>query len=320
MSGSMLANFCCQIRLACPNDIATYCRLWNTVWPHLKITTAGLERDRTSLPSENQATIWLAFAGDEPIGFAECHREMGSYHPRKWTTSFAVNDEYRNLGVGRALYQTLEAFVHNQDPICLYSRAVESEVDALEFLDRRGFCEVKRDFESKLELESLPAEILDAMDDPEATIVSARELDSIEFRQELHQVFEAVRIDTPRADPPTPMAFDAFNEVVLNDPELLWEGTHIALDGGKIAGFSGLYRSEGDGELFQWLTAVKRENRGKGLAQAIKARAARWAIQNGYKVVRTDNDTRNAPMLAINDKMGYERLLGMVTLVKTYES
>jgi RimJ/RimL family protein N-acetyltransferase len=53
------------------------------------------------------------------------------------------------------------------------------------------------------------------------------------------------------------------------------------------------------------MTATLPEFRRRGLALAVKLAAARWAQANGLERVLTENDERNAGMLAINERLGY---------------
>jgi GNAT superfamily N-acetyltransferase len=53
-------------------------------------------------------------------------------------------------------------------------------------------------------------------------------------------------------------------------------------------------------------TGVRQGYRGRGVATALKVRAIRAARERGVQVLETENAARNAPMLAINRKLGYE--------------
>ena len=54
------------------------------------------------------------------------------------------------------------------------------------------------------------------------------------------------------------------------------------------------------------MTGVRRDRRGRGLAQAVKVASAWHARERGLRVLVTANDLDNEPMLAINRKLGFE--------------
>ncbi len=56
------------------------------------------------------------------------------------------------------------------------------------------------------------------------------------------------------------------------------------------------------------MTAVRRAWRGRGLAHALKAATIVWAIGAGLEALDTGNDIDNAPMRAVNRRLGYEPL------------
>ena len=60
------------------------------------------------------------------------------------------------------------------------------------------------------------------------------------------------------------------------------------------------------------LTGVHRDYRGKGLALAVKLKAIDYAKQKGAKFIRTHNDSNNMPMLNVNQKLGYEKMPGLI--------
>ena len=62
-------------------------------------------------------------------------------------------------------------------------------------------------------------------------------------------------------------------------------------------------------------TGVERDYRGRGLAQALKLLAVRFAQHYGAAYIRTNNDSQNAPMLAVNRKLGYRPEPGKYRLV-----
>ena len=55
-----------------------------------------------------------------------------------------------------------------------------------------------------------------------------------------------------------------------------------------------------------WMTGTRRAYRGRGLALAVKLASIEWAAANGITRMLTFNDATNAPMLAVNRRLGYE--------------
>jgi RimJ/RimL family protein N-acetyltransferase len=55
------------------------------------------------------------------------------------------------------------------------------------------------------------------------------------------------------------------------------------------------------------MTGTLRSFRGRGLARLAKLCQLEWAARNGIVSVVTENDETNAPMLAVNTRLGYRR-------------
>ena len=62
----------------------------------------------------------------------------------------------------------------------------------------------------------------------------------------------------------------------------------------------------------QGVLDARRNNRmrGKRLARALKLETLVQAIDLGVSTVETDNDSENAPILHINEELGYEEMPG----------
>ena len=305
-----------KIRLAEESDLETFVRVFDKIWPnHLGL--AELRRDLQLMPEVQRMTVWLAELGGEPIGVARLYRLIGAFHPQKWFGEMGLLEAHRKCGYGSQLYNHLIHLLRREGAIQVTGRTRDDDNHSIQFLTRRGFKETKRDFESTLELGKLDDTVLDAMDDRSFDIRTAKEADSDRFRHQWHELFEMVRRDIPRDEPPTPLAFEEFAEIFLEDKEFLWDVSMFAFDGDSLIGFTLLYEMDGRGVLFQALTAVHRGHRGRGLAKSLKARAMRRAKQNGFAEAHCDNDTRNTPIIMINERLGYRRKPGMIAMRKS---
>jgi len=113
----------------------------------------------------------------------------------------------------------------------------------------------------------------------------------------------------PSIDPATDITFEEWRQHWIDAPSFLTDAFFIAIDrDGRWLGMSNLQRSiEDPSFIWQGLTGVRREARGKGLAMALKLETVRYAQAIGVDHIKTWNDQSNRPMLAINEAMGFAK-------------
>ena len=84
------------------------------------------------------------------------------------------------------------------------------------------------------------------------------------------------------------------------------DGSFAAIDDGRVVAFTMLAANLERGRAFTEYTATLRDYRSRGLARAREARvASRGRPSNGIRAAWTTNDETNAPMLAVNRRLGY---------------
>jgi mycothiol synthase len=300
------------------SDFPEIVRVQHAAVPLHPWSVGELERDLEKLEERLQYHWCIAESNGELVGFSRFARNAGSYHPQKFGLDLCVDPKFQARGIGKGLYLATLEKAQTFDAISLRTQVRESDVRGLRFAQDRGFLETKRDFESTLELASFDFAAFERPLPEGIGLKNFRDLESPEFRHQFHQVFSTVRLDVPRAEPPTPLTLEFFEENVLDDPELISEAFVFAMRGTQILAFTGGYQGAQPGWVDQWLTAVVREARGQGLATAIKVRALRAVLELGFKTVRTDNDTQNSAMLAVNDKLGYQRQPAVLSMLKSF--
>ncbi|MEY4530538.1 MAG: hypothetical protein RLZZ156_1259 [Deinococcota bacterium] len=309
-----------QIRDFTITDLNQVVAIQNAVVPNQALSYAELEHDLTKLEERVRQVFIVAEENDAVIGAANYHRFAGSYHPNKFGIEIWVNPEHQGRGVGSALYTALLGKLEPLEPISVSTQVRESDTRAMRFAQSRGFLEIKRDFESLLDITNFSSQLYQekilSLEQRGLQLISWAEADSLECRQELHSVFSIVRHDVPRAEPPTPITFEFLNENVLS--ESLMQASFYAFEDNKIIGFTGCFRGAHEGWLDQWLTATTRAVRGRGIATALKVKQIEMAQKLGFTIIRTDNDTRNTGMLAINDKLGFIRQPAVLVLKKEF--
>jgi mycothiol synthase len=150
----------------------------------------------------------------------------------------------------------------------------------------------------KLKSEGVELTTLAAWDDPDK-IAKLYELDSI------------TRQDIPTSVPILTEAIHDF-ERRMTGPDRRAEGTWMALEGSLPIAMSYLRFPPVRGMVWTGYTASHPRHRGRGLARAVKLQSLGQAAELGIPKVGTDNDGQNAPMLHINEALGYVRRPGFV--------
>ena len=130
--------------------------------------------------------------------------------------------------------------------------------------------------------------------------------------QRLHELSELARLDVPRSLPALANSKEMFLARISTPgvgPERIW----VAELDGELIGLSYLRYPPVRGHVWTGFTASHPAHRGKGIARAVKMETLVQAIDLGVPRVRTDNDERNAPMLHINQKLGYHSIPAWVS-------
>jgi GNAT superfamily N-acetyltransferase len=84
------------------------------------------------------------------------------------------------------------------------------------------------------------------------------------------------------------------------------EGQLVAAHGDEWVGTAALLDSPESDLMYHGITGDLPAYRGKRLATALKSLAVRLARPRGVKLLRTNNDAENAPMLAVDRMLGYQ--------------
>ncbi len=175
------------------------------------------------------------------------------------------------------------------------------------FLARHGFAEVDRITPVMLDLTTFdPARFTPPAPDGITFFSYAEAGDTDEHRHRLYALNGTLDRDVPTNDEHSePAPFEEFVKY-FNRPE--WDGNTLLLaanEAGDWVGISQLGFQEGTNIGWTFLTGVLREYRGLGIAYALKLQAIDAAIARGCPLILTENHEDNAPMRAINRKLGF---------------
>lgn len=251
--------------------------------------------------------------GGRIIGYAGFRHMPNMYHPQKFWLELLVHPDFQRRGLGSRLYNHMMTALAPYDPQKLWTNVRETMEDSIRFAEHRGFAEVRRAWESRLDVSSFDPRPFQPKADAAVkgmdvvTVADERERDP-EWLRKLYEMHTEAAADIPQPDPYTPTTMDEYRSRLFDNPDYLPDGHFLAKDGSRYVAESFVFRShELPDVLYQGLTATRRAYRGRGIALALKLRVVAYATQRGYREIRTWNDTLNAPMLRINVKMGFVR-------------
>ena len=313
-----------RVRAFTPEDYETIVEIGNRLFPEYPDTVEEVRHYDENRDPKCKHQRFVAELEDRIVGHAHYGQSPAMYHPQKFEIGVYVEPDCQGRGIGRALYGHLLKALEPFDPIKLFSFAREDYERSVRFLCDRGFAEVMRSWESRLDVNAFDfspyegrigrveaqgirlASLKDLLDDPEC----ARKL--FELERDLLQ-------DVPFPDRYTPEAldFETFYKRTFENPDFLPEAYLVALDGDRYVGTSALWKSQAaPHELYTGLTGVRREHRRKGIALALKLTGIACAKSHGYATIKTWNASNNRAMLSINERFGYVKQPVWVTFAK----
>lgn len=243
-----------------------------------------------------------------------------------WVT---VDANQRSRGIGRALAADIQAFLDEHGTTRVLSEVREDDARGIEFARRCGY-EVERHlFESTLNLDTFDEaplrEVIPALEAQGIHFFTlADQIDDPQASRKLYAVNSITAADIPGSERDW-MTYEEFVEMVMGASWFRPEGQLFASDGdpsegAEWVGLAGVRLLAETNGAYNLMTGVLRPYRGRKIALALKLLAIRYARAQGAAYIRTTNDSLNAPMLAINQKLGYQRQPGKYILVMTTKS
>jgi GNAT superfamily N-acetyltransferase len=268
-----------------PHQLETPERVW--YW-----ASRGLERE--------QWRQWVAQADGEIVGSAWAGFEWAVPTPGKGRFWIAVAPDRRGRGIGRALYDVVEAYLRGRGAWRARTN-VDADPAGERFVAKRGYERRGADVVSEL--------VLGGAELAEPSVPDGFGLEPLgrvrdRFR-DLYEICAAGEIDMPGDEPETALTLADWKLDDYGVPDLSDEGSFVALEGERAVSLAFLSVDPRRRLAYNQMTATLPEFRRRGLALAVKLAAARWARNGGYERILTENDAENAGMLAINEQLGY---------------
>jgi RimJ/RimL family protein N-acetyltransferase len=227
-----------------------------------------------------------------------------------------VSQEAEGQGFGQRLLEEVLVQAQTQGLVGFEISVRDNDNPSRTWLEKRGFEFDFHRFESELNL-------LEFEPSAFANVVTRAKNHGIRFATRadflddsslhaLHALDNQLFLDTPDAPGRTPLSFERFQKLIAENSQVTPESVIIALSDGEFIGMTIMLREEKT--FYTGMTGVTREHRGKGIALALKVLAIQYAIQSGAVKMTTHNHSKNAPMIAVNQKLGYKQRSGLWVL------
>ncbi len=284
-------------------DLATVARIVTTVSPDNPTSIEDMRWSDDKYPGGRRFVAWL---DGVPAGAGGAGR-IYMFPPDfdgLWG-NISVLPDLRRRGVGTTLLAALSDVAREAGKTMLMGRTTSDRPDAIDFLEHRGFREHERMKVVRLELAGASRPVVAA---PEGLVISSLE-EHPELVPGVYEVAREALPDIPGEGPMAPDTLDEFRTRDIDRPTIPRGAFVLGIDTatGAVVGYANLMLVPGNPKVaWHGMTGVARAGRGRGVATALKRATIAWAIDNGLEALEGANDVVNAPMRAVNRRLGYQ--------------
>lgn len=225
--------------------------------------------------------------------------------PEVWHLVVGVGKAYRGRGIGSKLLQECEAFAVSKGAKSLSTNYDLSTEGGPYFAEKHGYKVFQESIGSQVEFATYEGQISDR--DDGITFASYDQLDPEERYERFFSLVSDTEKDVPGSENYGVMDRATFKEWITESKNFMPELTWFAVDGDQLVAVSMLRTINANQlDLLETdYTGVRREYRGKRLAQQTKTRVLLKAKELGCGLCQTFNAASNEAMLAVNRKAGF---------------
>jgi GNAT superfamily N-acetyltransferase len=294
-----------EIRELRDEDVRGVVRLLRDANPHQLQSEVAFRHRLASSPPGARERRWVAVDGGEIVAAAGGQLHVYAERADIAFVGTTVRADHRANGLGGELFERVLA--HVREAGAVRAMAESGEEEGRGFLERRGFAKTTTRRYSQVDPRavdfSVLAELRAQKEGQGFTVVPFTACRP----EDVYAVDEETTVDIPLDVPITDMPLDDWMDQHWRNPLLTHEGSFAVVHEGRPVTIT-MVRADG-GRAMNDMTGTLRPFRGRGLARLVKLCQLDWAARNGIVAVVTENDEKNAPMLAVNTQLGYRMFL-----------
>ena len=298
-----------QIRETQETDAVAVVRLTAEANPSMVVTPESWIHRRRTEPVRARALHLIAEVEGEVVARAQAGLNAHTTAVGAAYGGVVVDPAHRHQGIGAALLERLERHLDELEAKTWTTMFFETD-DGIAFAQRHGFRAGRSAVVSAVDPRTVDLPLPDGVE-----VVPASEVGP----EAVFAIDSAGSLDEPLPDLPAPMPFTEWRTNVWDEPSFTAEGSFVTVDDRTATSIALLFVAPALGRALNAFTATMPQFRGRGFALAAKIATMRWAAANGITRVSTANDDTNAPMLAINARLGYEPLGRLLTMRRELE-
>ena len=298
-----------MIRPFASDDYVAFAAIQNAIYPQHPTTAEEECEGDAAPPTDRHRARWVIedMAGSV-VGIVEYRQREPA--ASKYEFELFVHPIRQGEGFGKRLYAYMLDRLHGLQATTLFVDEVKEDLRGVRFLAERGFAEVLRFWESRLDVATFDptpfAPTLESLRQQDVVITTLRELESEPARnQRLYDLVCEVSADVPSADAYTPPTYEEFCRDLPSPEADQPDRYFVAVHQNHYIGLHIMVPRGGTNHLRIVMTGVRRAYRRQGVALALKLQGIEYARAHAHPILRTMNATGNEAILALNDRLGF---------------
>ena len=268
--------------------------LTREIFPTAVVSAEAWRHRVETIPARAQHRAWVAEEDGTIVGSAYAGRNFFTSESDSGFCGVSVVARARRRGIGTALGDVVLSHCERIGTLDVSAQFADNPAGA-EFARLHGFREARAETESILD----PRTVTERP--PPVDLRTVADVDP----RLVYDVDIGATRDMPSLEPVDDIPYDEWRDHVLEHPLFTTEGSFVAMADDIAVAVSLLVVDRDSGRAASMFTGTLAGYRGRGLGLAVKLASIEWAAANDVTQMVTTNDETNAPMLAINRRLGY---------------